>query len=114
MSAGRCICSRRGKPGEATEASSTDQLLSGGVGVPPQPRPSSTENCHPGCVMEIADERRGFLFSHERAAEMRPCEDAGMKETGKKCISPPANHDKKPSSEINVIHAHMQQADVYV
>lgn len=44
---------------------------------------------------------------------MRPCEDAGIKEWWGG-ISPPAKHDKKPSSDINVIHAHIQQTDVYV
>lgn len=76
-SGGRCVCSPRGKSSEAKQASSTDQLLLGGVGV-------LTEKCHPGCVMQIADEQRGFLFSHERGAEMRPCEDAGIKERGGK------------------------------
>lgn len=58
--------------------------------------------------------QNSLLFFPERGAEMRPCENAGRKERGEKGISPPAKHDKKPSSDRNVIHAHIQQTDVYV
>lgn len=66
-----------------------------------------------GCVKGLLQTL--VLFFLERGAEMRPCEDAGIKERKRTDLTTSKPRPKKkPSSEINVIHAHIQPADVYV